>query len=366
MRLATPFPRHRWSLYILGLAAWLGACGGAGGGGATGSGGGGGPPPPALSCVALDFSGPPVGPQPYAPCSGCTCTSIGYTPLTDLGTGTYQGFEGGLYCEGSNARPSAHEAAGVALAQAVGPLDAGGSPSPAGRYVFVSIGMSNTTQEFSTFVPMANAEPGKDPRLVVVDCAQGGQAADAWADPANAVWPTLDARLAAAGVTPAQVVTAWVKLAEKSPSAAFPQDALALANDMAATLRNLKAHCPNVAMAYLSSRIYAGYATSTLNPEPYAYQTGFAVKKLILDQISGDTTLNYDAGKGAVLAPWIAWGPYLWADGTTPRGDGLAWACSDLVSDGTHPSATGRAKVAQMLLDFVKTDTTASPWFLGP
>jgi pre-peptidase len=43
------------------------------------------------------------------------------------------------------------------------------------------------------------------------------------------------------------------------------------------------------------------------------------------------------------------------------------WACTDTVSDGTHPSASGQAKVAGLLLDFLKTDPTAAPWFLaGP
>src|SRR5262249_18243161 len=59
-------------------------------------------------------------------------------------------------------------------------------------------------------------------------------------------------------------------------------------------------------------------------------------------------------------------GPYLWADGLTPRSDGLTYACSDFISDGTHPAPGGaRDKVAQMLLTFFKTDTTTRPWFLS-
>src|SRR5437762_2458609 len=39
----------------------------------------------------------------------CAGTSRGRIPLTDLGTGLYQGFEGGLYPGGVNVRPSAHD-----------------------------------------------------------------------------------------------------------------------------------------------------------------------------------------------------------------------------------------------------------------
>jgi len=42
-------------------------------------------------------------------------------PLTDLGTGTYMGEEGGLYPDGSNVRPPGQDAAGVAIAQAIRP-----------------------------------------------------------------------------------------------------------------------------------------------------------------------------------------------------------------------------------------------------
>jgi hypothetical protein len=41
------------------------------------------------------------------------------------------------------------------------------------------------------------------------------------------------------------------------------------------------------------------------------------------------------------------------------------WACSDLRSnDLTHPSDSGSLKVANLLLDFVRTDSTAREWFL--
>ena len=47
------------------------------------------------------------------------------------------------------------------------------------------------------------------------------------------------------------------------------------------------------------------------------------------------------------------------------RLDSLVWLRDDFAKDGTHPSESGQAKVAQLLLDFFKTDPTARPWFVG-
>jgi hypothetical protein len=76
-------------------------------------------------------------------------TSTPITALTDLGTGTYQGSQGGLYPNGSNVRPAPHDADGVAFAQGIQPLDANGNPSPTGKYVLLAIGESTAQNEFN-------------------------------------------------------------------------------------------------------------------------------------------------------------------------------------------------------------------------
>src|SRR5205809_909762 len=90
-------------------------------------------------------------------------------PLTALGKRQYKGFEGGLYPDGKNKPPEAHEKAGALLAGQIKPLDAQGKPNQDGRIVLLSIGMSNTTQEFSTFILLAEQEKQKNPKLTIVD-----------------------------------------------------------------------------------------------------------------------------------------------------------------------------------------------------
>ena len=306
--------------------------------------------------------------------------TTGMIPLTELVDEEYQGQRGGLYGNGRNTPPASHQAAAKKELAEVRPLDANGKPSKEDKIVLISLGMSNTTQEFSQFKKMADADPNKSPGVVIVDCAQGGQAAAQWAYPEKykkvgqrtgkqrlSPWAVMDERIKNAGIAAGQVQLVWIKQAEMGPAnlGEFPKHARVLQENIAVILRKLKDRFPNLRIAYLSSRIYAGYAGGPLNPEPYAYESAFSVRWLIEDQIAGKPELNYDAKKGKVESPLLLWGPYLWGDGVKPRkSDGLVWKREDLAGDGTHPSQSGRQKVAEMLLRFFKTDVNAKGWFL--
>lgn len=299
-----------------------------------------------------------------APGQNCAQTSIGAVPLNDL-AGSYQGFTGGLYGNGSNVPPAAHAALGDSRMAAVVPRDATGAPAPSGRIVVLSIGMSNTTQEFSAWQQFAAGDPFRNPAVLLVDGAQGGQDAVTISNPAAAFWQIVDQRLQAAGATAQQVQVVWLKQAIAGVNGGFPAAAQQLEGLLAQIVGILRARYPKLELCFVSSRTYAGYATTQLNPEPYAYESAFGVRWLLERQIAGDPALNCDPAAGAVLAPWLAFGPYLWTDGLTPRSDGLVWACADVQPDGTHPSPAGRDKVAALLQQFFTTDPRCAPWYVG-
>ena len=290
--------------------------------------------------------------------------SVGLVPLTDLKE-PYKGETGGLYGDGRNMPPDAHFKAAEAELAKIQPLDADGMPADDGLIAFVSISMSNATMEFSHFKRLADADPLKSPQVAVVDCAQGGQAMAEWVDPQARAWQVADQRLTSADVSPRQVQVAWIKLANKVPQGELKEHGKKLRDDTLQVIQNAKARFPNLRIAYLGSRTYGGYASNSLNPEPYAYESAFAARWLIQEQIAGDKELNYDAAQGRVRAPLLLWGPYFWADGMRPRADGVQWTREDFVGDGVHPSESGREIVAQMLLKFLHEDALARPWYVS-
>ncbi len=348
---------------------------------------------------------------------------------------TYKGFEGGLY-QGSSPTVTdiKHDADGRAAASTIQPLDALGNPDPNGAIVVVGIGMSNWTDELCseknsppgpffnannqcdsyTFIGQAGVNPNPNTNTILIDCAIASEGAANWVSDTPPNGKTVGNYTACAQLlfsfnqlTPAQVQVLLWKDADPSPAAAgytalTDAQGLTPAQYCASHVHNppvdgdvdacvyehwvglvamqAKKFFPNLQQMFVHSRIYAGYAITALNPEPFTYEYGLATKWLIQAQINQantgtiDTTagdLSYDTtfGSGA-SAPWIAWGPYFWASGITPRTDGevdnLTWVPSDYSNaDYTHPSSGtngGRMKVANMMVNWYQ-NSPYTPWF---
>ena len=318
------------------------------------------------------------------------------TPLTDFQPGqlylsTFPGF---LY-EGSNIPPADHDSDGRTFAARVQPLDSQGHPSPNGKIVVVGIGFSNWTDE------LCDAQAGqcsslsflgvaaKDPRvnhttLVLVDCAKPGQGPVRWLDDSFHNYSYCKSQLRTAGVTEAQVQVILYKDGNLDPTRSLtPHDVCSPTSRADAcmyeffvgqTARFIKGQAPftkgrypNAQQMFLHSRIYGGYAMPrSLNPEPFAYEYGFATKWLIEAQIIQLRTGTIDDTAGDLsysTAPWIGWGAHFWASGTIPRKDGLTWVPTDYArSDLTHPADPAIVKVTQMMLDYYLS-SPYSPWF---
>jgi len=114
-------------------------------------------------------AGRPGGPPPAPP------TDL--VPLPELGRGEYRGIRGGLYPDGANERPKAHEAVGLERAGRVQPLDGNGRPSDTGTIVLLSLGMSNTSQLSEGFAAALRQRRDLNPRMQFVNGAQGGMTA---------------------------------------------------------------------------------------------------------------------------------------------------------------------------------------------
>ena len=274
-------------------------------------------------------------------------------PLTDLGASTYLGEQGGLYPGGENAPPPDHAAAALHAARSVVPRTADGAPPPDGHVGVLGVGLSNHGQEWRELSRRVDADPQRNGHLVLVDAAVNGVTSDLVRDPQSIFWSILDERLPVCGLTADQVQVAFLETTRtRSVPLPFLDHVAALRDDLGEIVRLLRARFPRLRIVFVSSLTYGGYSVQHAD-EPAIYESAFAYKRLVEDQIAGDPGLGYDPRSGPVVAPVLVWGPYLWADGATPRSDGLAWLPEDVEPDGFHPSLAGERKVADLYEAFL-------------
>ena len=340
------------------------------------------------------------------------------TDLMDMSSSqNYLDLQGGLYENSSDVVPSDHDTAGTTAATEIQPLDQNGNPGANGAVVFLGIGMSNASQEFSAFAATAESNSSVNHlTLAIENGALGAATACYWtvaqgqtlaacpdaagilldneydrvrdtvlatASGAPSATPNCGPAPATPCLTEKQVQVIWIKNANPRPGIANERalcdatvagcvndtgtEAILYESQLGKTIRAAKSRYPNLKQIFLSTRIYAGYATDGLNPEPYAYEYGYSAKWLIeaqivqerngtIDPVAGD--LSYSSGTAA----WTAWGTYLWADGTIARSDGTTWLQSDFQSDGTHPDGQGTTKVVNLLMTFF-LGSPYTPWF---
>lgn len=373
-----------------------------------------------------------------APCSATVPVTVNAqattVPLSDMTQSgqNYLGFTGGLYGSNSNTVPVKHDTDGKALATKIQPLDQSGNPSSKGTVVFLGIGMSNAFIEFGRFVTVTGAGGSgvNQTTLAVENGAHGAVTACPWTVAQGLAGPVCgatgvpaenqydrvrDTVLATATTAPnvpagcgttsspclteAQVQVIWMKNANPDPgldgigsmspttncaaevvnAPAFLTESCRYEWQMGEIVRAAKSRYPNLKLIFFTTRIYAGYATSALNPEPYAYEYGFSGQWLVNAQIAqvGGAGPDVVAGDlcysstecGSTVGAWVGWGPYLWANGTTKRSDGLNWCnaqagspCNgeqDFEPDGTHPSSNNPSTPPY---DGAYKFVSASPW----
>jgi hypothetical protein len=328
-------------------------------------------------------------------------TPFSATPLVDFAPGQlYFGEFPGMLYNGSNSPPPAQLAAGQAAGALVQPLDVNGNPSPTGEIVLISLGMSETYDDwcdgdqatngpctnFSFTGQAAASSSVNHTTLAIMDGADSGMSTWAWTcafgncpisgsiSYPNNYDRVLNDILTPAGLTEAQVQVVWIEEANPDPTwrPSLPSssaDAYNFEYQLGLIVRTLMVRWPNVKQVFISSRIYAGYANTEESPEPSAYETGFGVKWFVNAQITQRETGVIDPLAGDLLtaAPFVDWGPYLWGNDSNniPGSLALNWPPSDFTSDGTHPDPAGAKQVGAALLNFYLT-SPETPWFPAP
>jgi hypothetical protein len=220
-----------------------------------------------------------------------------------------------------------------------------------GKIVIVAISMSNGLQEFDRFIALYEGHQDVSTQIELVNCAVAGSALERWLTE-QSLWDKCKDNVEAKHSLD-QVKVIWAKNADQFTEAGItlpdPQaDYYNLVNNIGALAQKIGDEFPSVQAMFNTSRIYGGYIEGekqAARGEPISYEGGFATNAAIEKWKAGELP----------GAPWMGWGPYLWANGLTPNGSGIFWATSDFQGangENQHPSEQGATKVANALHDF--------------
>lgn len=218
----------------------------------------------------------------------------------------------------------------------------------------VCIGMSNSAQECGTYLTLLEQSwrPQVSPAVQVVNCALGGHAIERWIDSSfdATLWDRcVQELIPAAGMRLDQIRVIYHKAANQftlGPGGAslppYPHqdsDYFAFQRNLTAFANRVPDWFPGVEAVYTTSRSFGGFSLNPGRGEPLSYEEGHALNSWLRSNSS-------------VRGVWHGWGPYLWApscaDGIL-NGSGICYLRSDFVEDGVHPSAAGRAKIAEIV-----------------
>ncbi|MBL8843609.1 MAG: hypothetical protein JNL90_18960 [Planctomycetes bacterium] len=306
--------------------------------------------------VALLLSG-------AAAAQNCGTASLGLVPLDDLKEGDYLGLEGGLYPGRSNDCPTDHLLAGRDRSRAIVPLDASGAPAADGVIGVAAIGMSFTAQVFNACANLAALDSEVPRSLHFASLCGAGEDLEEIRDPNDDYWTvTVPAQLVAAGITAEQVQVAWILEGTPRQTLPFPDHVEQTAGYWVEVLHIVQQTFPNVKLAFLTPLYWQGYSLITPATEPYYYEQAWSVRSVVERQLAQDPELEWDASRGPVRSPWVAWGPYLWSDGVEPRSDGLFLDCTDFSPDGGHLGDGGMEKLGARLHHFLKSHRACTRW----
>jgi hypothetical protein len=296
-------------------------------------------------------------------------------PIIDLQTGYYGSHQGGLYPGGSNIMPSAHADSGLTIAQSLMPINFDGElDTTYGKFVFLALGNGSAGKIFNKFLTQYEDLGFDDSCMQIVNaCIDGYSLHDMYGADADFYWDDVNDYLQDRDLKKKQVRAVWL-MTSNYDDTLVTEDAYidSVKNTYIEVIQKMKNQLPNLALLYISGLQYGGYVDTSADikhfvTEPVPYLNDLAIKAVIEAQIDGDSALIYSGPD--TEAPWIAWGPNVWADGRNLRAyDNLRWICPsdyDTGLNGFDLSSTGQVKVADRLFTFCTTEPTILPWIYG-
>jgi len=284
-------------------------------------------------------------------------------PIDDLGTGTFNGYVGGLYPNGLNYSTGQYSIDLLKTCRYMVPIDTFGNPSNKGKILYISLGWSIGGQNLRALKAKTVSNPLTNPKLLLLSFSLGAEQAriNNIMNPNDSYWNYVAKVIKDSNTSFRQVQIIYLDSEDSTDNVSFPGRPLQVKRELESCFRVFKQKFPNIKLVYLLARTTTFGHQHVFNTEPCPYFFGWACKWAIEDQINGVKGTEY---KGAhAVSPMITWGFYEWATSTPRTTDGFKWT-EDLMQDGLHANPVGRDTLATRFQNFLLTDEYSKNWYL--
>lgn len=280
--------------------------------------------------------------------------SDGPVPLNDPELFTYNGLQSGLYPWGNEPQDNAFESNYMAACGLVKSLSDNNLVAAQNKVVVLGIGGSNPGIIFDGFIHAQQNDPGFGQNLLFLNGGIESQDFSNLLNPQDNYWSQMTNLLSSNHVSASDVSVIFCIEDNLSLRDTSFQRALDLKANYISLLDIIRDKFPNCKLMLLGDRGYSGYSTDPKHQEPVGYLNGWAVKMVIADYIN-NALPQY---------PVVNWLDYYWANGETPRWDGLTYSETDFhAPDYVHFTQEKADALAASTHARLKADPGASLWY---
>ena len=275
-------------------------------------------------------------------------------PLNDPDEFVFEGLNSGLFPWGNTLINNQYNTDYINVCKSLGDLSLIENPEEKEPIVILTLGPSNPHKIFEGIKYAQMEDPGFGENIRYVNGAIGGIDFNDILNPAGPYWTQVDSTLQSQNISASQVQVIFCIEDDLLNQDTTILRAYQLKENYINLLEEIRSKFPNCILFLAGDKGYNNYSSEERFAEPKGYLNGWAIKLLLEDYING-----YMADY-----PFIYWLDYYWANGITPRWDGLTYALSDFnAPDYIHLTTEKANELGRATHEKLKSDPGARYWY---
>ena len=275
-------------------------------------------------------------------------------PINDPDQFIFEGLYSGLYPWGNSLINNQYKTDYINICKSIGNINTIGKNEVEENIIILSLGPSNPHKIFDGINTAEYNDANFGENIRFVNGAIGGIDFNDILNITGPYWLQVDSILQSQNISASEVQVIFCIEDDLLNHDTTIARAFELKENYIQLLEQIRLKYPNCVLFLAGDKGYNNYSNEERFSEPKGYLNGWAIKLLVEDYINGNLP-EY---------PFINWLDYYWADGDTPRWDGLTYHLSDFIGpDYIHLTTEKAQELGLATHEKLKSDQGALYWY---